>query len=891
MAGRFLDKLFILCFCLSCSVSTLAIAATSGGVEDLQGNSGDFSARQWIDARKKGVGKISGQSFDALKAEAQAGITEAQFKLAMAYEDNSASYYDLSKAFENYKKAADAGHPYAMGSLAWYYEYGIVVEKDELRAERLYQDAMEFGDTWSARQVGRMYLQGRGVPKNIDYGLSQIKWAQEQGDSWATLQLADLYINGLEVKRDLKLGQKYAQDALQGGVYQAYAYLGLSEENGVQGQVNFEKAVEYYEQGFVKGDALSSFYLSTMLLGGYGVEKDAKRAFELVDEAQQQGLIEAKYRYAYMLENGLGCDANYMLAVQVYTKLVEDYRHSMAMARLGSMKLLGHDTRKDEAAGIELLKKGYENGYDYSAVKLARHYMGNEQSGKALTTLVPLLEKDDEDALYLLADSYWFGQGLHQSDVIARQYFKDLSAKGHLDAKEKYAIALLYGYGGEQDVEQGIALLHDVKAEIPDAYTQLGVAALEGLGDEYRISDALKYFNTAAAQGETWAHYELGKLYLYGERVPKDYWQAREHFAFAGDAGQGAAIAFVGYMVENGYGEDMNPLKSIGYYETAAEQGNTFAMMKLVDYGLGPKAMLRQKESIDWLIKAVESGDATAPQRLLDALEEQEELFDEGQWHRAYKALEHNGQLEGTSKFNFNSATLSLLEGDSSALAAEVEVNLAKIIGRLTWFGTSSHFPKHTDELVYTFLPVSLLSNPSGEKSRFYKLKDLADNNRRIEIRRAASWYVSQDLLKAAEKGKHLEGTSEIDPYKYIDKAAIGGLAKAQYAYSERLLFGDGVAQNFTRAARWLRACRHEYPQAAIWLALLLDGGYVVAEKNEDVNAMVIEAYLQSPSLFEQSYERFQAELPEPEAKDGFSPWVGKEILGRLKPFLPAERD
>ena len=77
---------------------------------------------------------------------AEQGDVDAQYNLAVCYENGTGVERDEQKAVEWYKKAAEQGDARAQFNLALCYKNGIGVEKDEQKAVEWYKEAAEQGD-------------------------------------------------------------------------------------------------------------------------------------------------------------------------------------------------------------------------------------------------------------------------------------------------------------------------------------------------------------------------------------------------------------------------------------------------------------------------------------------------------------------------------------------------------------------------------------------------------------------------------------------------------------------------------------------------------------------------------------------------------------------------
>jgi hypothetical protein len=73
---------------------------------------------------------------------------------------------DIRKGVQLIKKAALAGVPDALYDLAFAYESGSGVKKSRPRAARYYLEAALSGNAQSVYEIGRLYFYGEGVAKD-----------------------------------------------------------------------------------------------------------------------------------------------------------------------------------------------------------------------------------------------------------------------------------------------------------------------------------------------------------------------------------------------------------------------------------------------------------------------------------------------------------------------------------------------------------------------------------------------------------------------------------------------------------------------------------------------------------------------------------------------------
>ena len=69
-------------------------------------------------------------SADELEDAANNGDAEAQFEMAVRYEQGQGVTKDFARAIGWYRKAAEGGHAEAQSTLGWFYQNGQGVEQD-----------------------------------------------------------------------------------------------------------------------------------------------------------------------------------------------------------------------------------------------------------------------------------------------------------------------------------------------------------------------------------------------------------------------------------------------------------------------------------------------------------------------------------------------------------------------------------------------------------------------------------------------------------------------------------------------------------------------------------------------------------------------------------------
>lgn len=127
------------------------------------------------------------------------------------------------------------------------------------------------------------------------------------------------------------------------------------------------------------------------------------------------------------------------------------------------------------------------------------------------------------------------------------------------------------------------------------------------------IIDAIDCFKLSAEQGNRWASYRLGKIFLEGKFVQKDIAQSIAYLEVSANQDNDMAMYTLGklYLADEDVPKDI--LAAVDYFEKAAEQGNSFAQYQLGKlYMIGEDLPQDINLGIQYLEQAIESGNDAA---------------------------------------------------------------------------------------------------------------------------------------------------------------------------------------------------------------------------------------------------------------------------------------
>ncbi len=154
------------------------------------------------------------------EAAAEQGLAEAQFNLALTYQQGEGVDVNFKKAVEWFEKAAEQGDAHAQCNLGIMYYDGHGVDVNYKKAVQWYEKAAEQGHVNAQKNLGLMYGEGYGVDVNYQKAVQWYEKAAEQGDAQAQYNVGVMYEFGPQGvdQSDSMAMRWYAKAAAQGDV-------------------------------------------------------------------------------------------------------------------------------------------------------------------------------------------------------------------------------------------------------------------------------------------------------------------------------------------------------------------------------------------------------------------------------------------------------------------------------------------------------------------------------------------------------------------------------------------------------------------------------------------------------------------------------------------------
>lgn len=383
----------------------------------------------------------------------------------------------------------------------------------------------------------------------------------------------------------------------------ARQYLYVDEDNSIT--QNFEKAREILLSEAETENPLVLYDLGRMSADGLGCEVNKEEAYHLYEKAlnifhsaeEENSWKYTEYRIGKMYSSGFGTEQNYEKAIE-WLKLSANENYKYAQYSLGNLYHRGNGVKQDYEMAFNLYTQSANQGFPYASFEL----------GKMLQDGIGCMRNTDK------------------SERLFREAFNGfvILEKKNCDDKLQYRLGwmLLNGIGTKQNVLMAKEYFEKASS-VGNSFACYQLAKMYEKGDHIlkNIQEAIRLYTISAELGNEMAAYRLGKLYLGGEGVLKDVESAIRWLFFSAEKNNQFAEYSLGMLYLNGDDIQKDIEKAVEYLKRSAEQGNQYAQYIIGKLYLTGKDIPRDKEmAAYWLRLSVVQGNIYA-QFLLDNMD------------------------------------------------------------------------------------------------------------------------------------------------------------------------------------------------------------------------------------------------------------------------------
>jgi len=545
------------------------------------------------------------KAFDQFMESAKGGVREAQYNLAVHYENGVYCEKDDQQAKYWYRLAAQQGEPRSLKKMGDFYRDGFtdfdgtVILKDEERAFRFYLEANAYEDqlvktrlkvtqlpekqnestvnhpvVWNhsmLNSIANQYANGSSeYVKNLKKAFkwhqraAELKLQDSEGNSDSQCWLGQCYQgdyhfdkhSGAGIEQDeCKAVSWFFKSANQNNPQGLFS-LGLCYEKGIRSEQGLESPIDKYRQAAAKGHSEAMYRLGLCFENQImlkGVSRDMVAAFNWHKSAGDKGHADALYRSGLCYELGVGTAQNLEKAYQCYKKAAM-MDHAESKYQLGRCIVEGSGTTVNEIDAFYYFLSAAKQGCPQAIWHVIWCYMnsyGLQENGF----------KDDAER--------WYNQSLLKRQVKIRSSKADM-------------INEYMEWSRQNEAKKWFDLLaSQAKRGTPVAQFYIGLCYQTGLAVQIDVSKAFRYYLRASELNCREAQFSVAACYAHGIGTLKNSEKAFWFYRNKANSGDVEAQYIVGLCYQFGIGVSLDEEKAFEWYKKAADQGCLDAQYRL----------------------------------------------------------------------------------------------------------------------------------------------------------------------------------------------------------------------------------------------------------------------------------------------------------------------
>lgn len=439
------------------------------------------------------------------------------------------------------------------------------------------------GDFNAQYYLACCYDIGHDTEQNRSMAVNWYRKAAQQGHTRSQFLMGKMAINN---QTD---AAHWYMKAAQSGLAEAQCRIAYHYKFGYGLEQNYQEAFGWYYKALRHDSGEAMVNIGNMYYYGRGTKQNYLLAFQCFQRCLGQKITFFQpylcYRIAYMYQNGLGIEQDYVRALKFYRAATKSDDFSgvspYACHQLAVMYEQGMGVKKDEREASKWHQMAYDKGYKESPALTGQQPVSATNAadyfGYSMEELAQKANAGDVNAQFCLGENYFF-EGPERNIEAALEWLVKAAEQGHAEAQ--FRLGTIYSFG--EGVEQNAPL-------------------------------ALQWYRKSAEQGFEGALLNLANMYYYGEGTPVDYAEAMKWALKAAESNDNVSYILIGKMYFNGEGVIKNRGEAEKWFLKAAESGNGWPLfdlgLQLID---GRGTAKNSQEGYRWILKAAELGEPRA---------------------------------------------------------------------------------------------------------------------------------------------------------------------------------------------------------------------------------------------------------------------------------------
>lgn len=428
------------------------------------------------------------------------------------------------------QKAADAGSLDAMYDLAICYTDEDGVGKNMPLAVKWLQKAADLGHVTALAALGDLYINGaEGVDQNYALSEKYFLKAADYDNLYSQAGLAVLYLLTEEYEKSLLWARKAAQQEEPLALFT----LGRIYDEGLGVEVDHIEGLKWLEKAADKGYEGAQNTVGNIYMNADYIKNDPQKAFKYYQMAAAKGHLEGMANLGWCYQEGLGTDVN-LLSAEEWLRKAADGGLQDAIDILNNNPLYSSENNETDLAPDP--NSIVDEDAEYQKAKLA---YDQKDYDTVINICTPLAENNNANALNLLGNCYFYGNGVKQDYKKAVEWYQKAADLGYAVAMRNLGNCYYNGNGVKQDYKKAVEWWQKA-ADLGDAaaMANLGNCYYDGNGVKRNYKKAVELYQKAADLGEVFGMSGLGLCYHDGNGVKQDYEKALEWYQKSIDNGR-----------------------------------------------------------------------------------------------------------------------------------------------------------------------------------------------------------------------------------------------------------------------------------------------------------------------------------------------------------------
>ena len=378
------------------------------------------------------------KSYDLTRASDQVALGER-------YLNGNVVDKNEKKAFELFEKAANQNSDIGMLKLAECYKKGVGVIQDNAKAFSLYEKSANMGNTDAMIALSDMYAGGDGIEKNMSKALF---WKEKLA-----------FKGNINAQKFILANQSVEYEKADITADEAY-----KKGRDSYMEKSYEWAKFCFERAISLGSKDAMFDFGKILYVGEGIERNYSKAVELLSKiGEEYNHVGAQLCLAQMYKENKGIPHDIKKVIYWTTKAAENDDET-AMVALAYYYKYSDEVKKNKKLSFQYCERAAIKGNQEAIREMVFNHAQGDGTKKDKYSALTWFEKiDDSEMQMKVADNFFNGVGVKENEELAALMYQSMSDKGDIIATKKLALCYLSGSGVDSNINTAYDLAMKIR--------------------------------------------------------------------------------------------------------------------------------------------------------------------------------------------------------------------------------------------------------------------------------------------------------------------------------------------------------------------------------------------------------------------------------------------